>query len=275
MKLARRVLGTLFLALLLAVGLAPATEAAEPSGGEDSSEWFQASGLSVVRSHAGEDLSHLTAAQLDELQVGTPVRAYTFDGEAGELEPSNLWVAPVLLEDEPVATVAAELESGQSQREKVTAESRFATALTELEPDSVIAVEPDFGGKDSLGGWFQVNEDGTVTPLDPVARSVLAGEVTMNSFQEIRADLLRSDGDSATTADPTQTDGSATGGIIRIVAIVLIVLFVAVGLLVWLRHDHSEPPEEDERKSTPRSRPIPDDVKILERPRSRHEEARE
>lgn len=272
MRWTRRILIALVLALL-GGATAGAGAGATPLSGSaaDPSAWFEASGLSVVRSHAGEDLPHLSAKQLERLELGPPVEAYTFTNDPGKFNPSNLWVAPVLLEGKPVATVATEFRSGESQREKVTSESRFATALTELTEGSLIVVEPKFGGRDNLGGWFLVSSEGSVTALDPVARSVLAGEVTIASFQEIRADLLASDKDPVATPDPVEAAGSVPGGMVRIVVIVLAVLLFAVGLLVWLRHEREEPERGHRQDRANRSRSLTNDVKILERPRSRRE----
>ena len=276
MKLARPMLSALLLTLLCAIGVSPAVAAATPTGQSSQAlAWFESSGLSVVRSHAGEDLSHLSANQLNELTLGTPVNAYTFTDDPGKFAPSDLWVAPVLLEDNPVATVATEFTNGESQREKLTGESRFATVLTELAADSLVVVEPDFGGRDNMGGWFLVSDDGSVTALDPVARSVLAGEVTIESFQEIRKDLLSSDGDPVATPNPVEANSSFTGGIIRAAVVVIVILLVVVGLLVWLRHDRDEPEREHKRERSPRSRGVTDDVKILERPRWRRDRDRD
>ncbi len=264
MKLVRFVSSMLL--ILFGLGVAPAS-----ADTGDAQEWFASSAANVVRSHAGEDLPDLTSDQLTKLTVGSPVRASLFTSNEGSFGQSNLWAAPILVDDEVVWTVATKFVSGASEQEEITDDTRFAEALSSIPADSQVVVEPKLGRGDHLGGWFLVGE--TVSPLDPVGRSVLAGEVSLAQFQEIRADLLTSQVDPDQTPESTSS-GVSTSGIVRTVVIVLLVLLIVVGLLVWLRRDLTD--SQSARRREPKE-PVPsttDDVKVLPRPvrRSKREE---
>lgn len=255
MKLARLVTAL----FLLLVGAAPANAATG-----EAEDWFADSAVSVVRSHAAESLPELTTDQLANLTVGDPVRAATFSGTEGEYEESNIWVAPISVDDAVVGTVASRFVSGSSEQVEITADTSFGEAITAVPEDSQVVIEPAFGSNGHLGGWFLVGE--TVSPLDSVARSILAGEVSQTLFEEIRSDLISSDGVPEETA-AAEDSGSSTGTIVRTVIIVLVVLLIVVGLLVWLRRDLSDNAGVKRRERV--TAPTGDEVKVLERPQRR------
>lgn len=279
MRLLRRLLALVTMGLIVSVGAAPAFAATEPPAA-DAASWFESSGLSVARSHAGEDLPDIPTNQLTSLTIGTPVNAQVFTDSVGNLAMSSYWVAPLFLDGDPIGTLATDFRSGESKQQKVTGEEYFATALIELTSEQRVVVEPAIGGKDNLGAWFLVTSEGIVSPLDPVARSVLAGEVKLSSFEEIRRELLGAGSDPVVTNE-SPTSPTGVGGHIIIYAIVaLVVLLVLVGVLVWLRYDRGdvgdEPANERQKKDDDGGRlPTSEDVTILELPQSGRDEPRE
>lgn len=246
-------------ALLILMGVTVAPALADDAGAVD---WFESSAPSVVRSHAGEDLPNLSSEQISQIEVGKPVNAQEFTNQAESYNQSDLWVAPISVDDNTVGTVATRFVSGKSETEKVTGDTRFADALSDLPDGSTVVVEPQFGGSGNLGGWFLVGD--TVSPLDPVARSVLAGEVSESLFQEVREDLLSSEAVPADEPDTETPQSSGASGVIRAVVIVLVVLLVVVGILVWLRRDLSS--HERVRRRPAKPEVTGNEVKVVKRP---------
>ncbi len=279
MTLLRRLLVVLTIGLLASVSAVPAMGATEPPAA-DAASWFDSSGLSVARSHAGEDLSDIPSSQLSSLTIGTPVNAQVFTDSVGNLAMSSYWVAPLFLDGKPVGTLATDFRSGESKQEKVTGEEYFATALIELTSEQRVVVEPALGGKDNLGAWFLVTSEGVVSPLDPVARSVLAGEVKLSSFEEIRHELLGAGSAPVTTDEQPKAPTGIAAHVIIYAIIALVVLLILVGILVWLRYDRGdvadEADNERQKKDDDGTRlPTSEDVTILELPQSGRDEPRE
>ncbi len=278
MKLLRRLLVALTVGLIAGVGAVPAIGATEPPA-PDAASWYESSGLSVARSHAGTDLPDVPSAELSELTIGTPVNAQAFTDSVGNLATSSFWVAPLFLDGDPVGTLATDFRAGESKNEKVTGEKYFATALTELTAEQRVVVEPALGGKDNLGAWFLVTSEGIVSPLDPVARSVLAGEVKLASFEEIRRELLGADKGPVTTNESPKSPAGMGGHIIVYAIIALVVLLILVGVLVWLRYDRGDLDHERtnrrQKKDDGARLPTTDEVTVLELPQSGRDEARE
>ncbi|MGO1944958.1 MAG: hypothetical protein ACTH1Z_11235 [Ancrocorticia sp.] len=266
MRLTRWVLGLLLVFVGAGLGASPA--AAQTEGAE---EWFENSAANVVRSHAGEELPNLSSDQVADLTVGEPVQAVSFTDQVEAYDQSNLWVAPILVDDEPVGTVATQFVSGESEREEITDDTRFSEALVSLPEDLRVVVEPRLGGSAYMGGWFLVGE--TVSPMDPVARSVLAGEVPITTFNDIRSDLLSSEVVSEETPEAEEETFSPMG-ILRTVAIVIVALLIVVGVLVWLRRDLTDSQSTKNHQPTSRPTTTTDEVKVLARPqrRSKREE---
>ncbi|MFT3944926.1 MAG: hypothetical protein QM705_14040 [Ancrocorticia sp.] len=276
MTLLRRFLVALTVGLMAGLGAVPAVAATAPA--PDAISWYESSGLSVARSHAGEDLPNVSSNDLSSLTIGTPINAQAFTDSAGNLAASSFWVAPLFLDGEPVGTLATDFRAGESKNAKVTGEEYFATELTELTAEQRVVVEPALGGKDNLGAWFLVTSEGIVSPLDPVARSVLAGEVKLASFDEIRRELLGSDKDPVAANDSPAAPTGIGGHIIIYVIIALVVLLVLVGTLVWLRYDRGDADERTrERKKNDDGARLTttDEVTVLELPQSGRDEARE
>ena len=190
----------------------------------------------------------------------------------GNLATSNFWVAPLFIDGNPVGTLATDFRSGESKQEKVTEREYFATALIKLTSEQRVVVEPALGGKDNLGAWFLVTSEGIVSPLDPVARSVLAGEVKLASFEEIRSELLGAGSDPVVTDESPKSPTGVAGHIIIYAIIALVVLLILVGVLVWLRYDHGdvddEPTDELQKDSGGARLPSSEDVTVLELPQS-------
>lgn len=271
MRLLRRLIAVLTLGLIVSMGSVPAMGVTEPPAA-DAASWFASSGLGVARSHAGEDLPDIPASQLSSLTIGAPVNAQVFTESVGNLATSNFWVAPLFIDGNPVGTLATDFRSGESKQEKVTEREYFATALITLTSEQRVVVEPALGGKDNLGAWFLVTSEGIVSPLDPVARSVLAGEVKLASFEEIRSELLGAGSDPVVTDESPKSPTGVAGHIIIYAIIALVVLLILVGVLVWLRYDHGdvddEPTDELQKDSGGARLPSSEDVTVLELPQS-------
>ena len=278
MTLLRRLVVVVTLGVMACLAVAPAMGATELPA-PDAVSWYESAGVSVARSHAGEDLPDITATELSALTIGRPVNAQIFTDSVGGLAMSNFWVAPLFLDGNPVGTLATDFRAGESKNEKVTGEKYFATELTELTAEQRVVVEPALGGKDNLGAWFLVTSEGIVSPLDPVARSVLAGEVKLSAFEEIRQALLGADKDPVVTNEAPQSPAGIAGHIIIYAIMTLVVLLVLVGVLVWLRYDRGDADERSDgrhKKNDDGARlPPTDDVTVLELPQSSRDEAGE
>ncbi len=273
MTLLRRLVVVLTLGLMASVTAVPAMGTTEPPA-PDAVSWYESSGVSVARSHAGEDLPDIPSNELSALTIGRPINAQVFTDSASNLAMSSLWVAPLFLDGNPVGTLATDFRAGESKNEKVTGEKYFATELTELTVEQRVVVEPALGGKDNLGAWFLVTSEGIVSPLDSVARSVLAGEVKLSALEEIRHELLGADKDPVATNESPQSPTGVGGHIIIYTIIALVVLLVFVGVLVWLRYDRADADERQKKDDDGTRLPPTDDVTVLELPQSSRDEAR-
>lgn len=232
----------------------PVSVAAPLSGGELSTSvsqsvqnsgeiaaWFANSALSVARSNATDALPDLTSDQLANLVVGTPLNVVAFaKNDPKTYDDATVWIAPLLVDDGYVGTVATNYHDDAPHDSVVTSSVRLAEAVSDTPENARVVLEPQFASNDTLGAWFLVDASDMVTPLDPVASSLLAGPVTLAQYQQIREELLSDS--SSTRGDTTETQKSAEndGGVVRTAILVLAVLLAVVGVIVWLRHELDE-----------------------------------
>jgi hypothetical protein len=220
----------------------------------DPTEWFANSAASVARSNAQEALPDLTAEEVANLTVGTPVNVVAFpSGNTSGWKETTVWVAPLYVKGVLVGTVATDYSDGKSHQQVVTSSTRFAEALAYPQNDTFIALEPKLATEETLGGWFLVDGDGQVSPLDPVAESVLAGSVSLDQYRQLRSDFLRASSDDVADSGTADSGVSDPGGIVRTAILIIAVLLVVLAIIVWLRHEFDEPDAPKEQHNRNRS----------------------
>jgi len=172
------------------------------------SDWFSSTAPTVVRENASQALPGVASGRVDDLSIGEPVA----------VEGASYQVAPILLDGTPVGTIATDFAG----TDVITNDEYFADMVAAMPRDGRIVVLTELGGAEDLGGWFLV-ADGLVSPLDPVARSVLAGPVGEAEFETIRESF----GTSAAAGTGDSEPGKEQAGSQRIV----LYLGVAIGAL--------------------------------------------
>ncbi len=190
-------------------------------------QWLAASAGPYLRSHAAESLPTLAPSE-----IGAPVEAYGYAG--GGLKASGYWAAPLRLRGTFVGTIALLHAKPDVAAVSVSDSQGFATTLAEIPAGARLLVEPSLGKSKDIGGFFLISADQMVTPLDPVARSYVAGSLPVSSFLAIVSDLA-----TANTPTATATPGPAMAGAnpVRWVAGALVALAVVLAATVWYRRD--------------------------------------
>ena len=254
--------------LLLLLSLVFPGEATADESTATPESWFQSSAPSVARSNAPNVLTDLDSKQVASLEIGTPLHVTAFTDRVGTRTETTIWVAAITVNGEPVGTLATDFQSGKSTKEVMTASTDFATIVQDTPEGSIIMLDTSLAGNDDFGGWFLVDSTGMVTPADPVARSVLAGSVTLQQYQDSRSGLQA--GNRQVQADDQTVEAPAkeSGGAVRVAIIVVVILLVVVGLIVWLRRELDEPHPDDEPSDPHPSHVLRrgNEVRILEVP---------
>ncbi|AWE42038.1 hypothetical protein [Actinobaculum sp. 313] len=207
-------------------------------------DWFSSTAQSIVRENASRDLPGVASNRIDDLKIGDPVT----------VEQESYQVAPILLDGTPVGTIATDFAG----TEVITNDEYFADTVAAMPRDGRIVVFTELGGAEDLGGWF-LRVDGLVSPLDPVARSVLAGPVGEDDFETIRESF----GTSAAVGTGDSEPGKEQAGSRRIVLYLGVVVGVLAAVTVVLAvrrrrrnaregqaHDRATPPGNGGRIAT-------------------------
>jgi len=214
-----------------AIAAAPATAFGTPAFATDSDSstamsWFSRSAEDAARSKAGD-----TFGSRYDVKVGAPTRASVFAGDKDNLRvtDSDYWAAPVKSGDKVLGTIAVKVTDGKVGTPIFTAEETFGKELANRTPNTTVVVDP------LTQGWFLLTQDGHVRPLDPRARKVVAGQLTLREFASVR-DSLRdaASGHSSSAAKKaSRRHGDSTA--LKIVVAGLTLLFGALGAAVWIR----------------------------------------
>lgn len=276
MKKVAAAVSLLVLAITVVMGV-PAQGASKANGSADAAaDWFSSQGLSVVRSNASVDMPDLSADQLANLQLQKPLNAVEFNASGNGTEASDIWIAPIYVGESVVGTLATVFTGGQSGLVAVTDDSNLGSIVAEPRDDVQIVVEPRIGSDDVIGAWFSLAADGTVTPIDSVAKSVLAGTVSLAQYASLREGLIQTDEESGSIGSSSPGATSTSTTVLRVAVVVLIILLLLIGILVWIRYEHANgeedaasAPEPDSDPNTPgpkRFRHGVDEIQVLERP---------
>ncbi len=263
----------------------------EDSNPDDLHQWFSASGLSVVRSHASVDLPDVASKDYSSLVLGSAISVGQMTIR-GQLVAGGLWAAPIYLQGAPIGVLAVEFSEGISHVEAVIASPKLADALLREGRDGHVILEPQMGDSSKLGAWFWFSDDEHVLALDPGAEDILAGPVSRTQFLSLRESLIASGNEHKSTnrdSHPASSHSSTVG----IAALILAGFLTLLGIVVWLRHESEEEwnphvgsdlertsladvrGEAIGKKKISRGRSHVDDVQILTTPSTRYSRGQE
>ena len=189
-------------------------------------EWFDTTGIDVARSGAVSALPDLSNAQRDELSLSEPfpVGRVTDDGLVEPTAQSNLWMAIVLLEGEPQATLLVNFATEDEETLMESDEFLVSTASALGGPDALYFDE-------DLIAYFSLI-DGEIGPASERALDYLAGTVTPDQFRAIRSDLVIA---GVPTTPALVTDEESGINPVVIVLILLALTLVLVTVVTWYR----------------------------------------
>ncbi|MDO4888261.1 MAG: hypothetical protein Q3979_06115 [Actinomycetaceae bacterium] len=220
-------------------------------------EWFATLASAVVRDRAGIDLKDLSQDEVDALEVGTPINAFAFDEVSGRQDSdtptiveSNYWIAPLLLNGQPVATLGIVFKDGEASSAVLTDNASFAEAVNAPESGARIVVDP------SIKGWFIVFADDTISPLDSGAREALAGLMPLSEFGTVRRNFVQSEQSvsTATDGEANEPSGRVSSTTTLLAVLGIVVLLVIGGAFFRLWHESAkrqESAKRDEAKGAP------------------------
>lgn len=214
-----------------AIATAPATAFGAPAFATDSdsstaTSWFSRSAEDAARSKAGD-----TFGSRYDVKVGEPTHASVFAGDKDDLRVtgSEYWAAPVKSGDKVLGTIAVKVTDGKVGTPIFTAEEAFGKELANRTPNTTVVVDP------LTQGWFLLTQDGHVRPLDPRARKVVAGQLTLREFASVRDSLRDAASGHSSSAAKKAARRQGDSTVLKIVVAGLILLFGALGAAVWIR----------------------------------------
>ena len=214
-----------------AIATAPATAFGAPAFATDSdsstaTSWFSRSAEDAARSKAGD-----TFGSRYDVKVGAPTHASVFAGDKDDLRVtgSEYWAAPVKSGDKVLGTIAVKVTDGKVGTPIFTAEEAFGKELANRTPNTTVVVDP------LTQGWFLLTQDGHVRPLDPRARKVVAGQLTLREFASVRDSLRDAASGHSSSAAKKAARRQGDSTVLKIVVAGLILLFGALGAAVWIR----------------------------------------
>lgn len=201
-------------------------------------QWFDTAGTDTARSGAVSSLPDLTNERREQLTLSEPfpVGRVTDEGLVEPNTESHLWMAIVLLEGEPLATLLADFSA--------------EPAATSMESDSfLVSTASALGGPDTLyfdeelTAYFAVI-DGEIGPASEVALDYLAGPVSPSQFTELRKNLVVAG--VPTTPALTGADKDDINPVV-VVLLLLGAAFTLVLLVTWYRASGDSEADEENR----------------------------
>lgn len=202
--------------------------------------WFQTKGVAVVRSHASQDLPDVQSDKLARISVGEPVNADQFEGKGENTTASDFWVAPISVDGVVIGSLAADFSGDKISSETVNDDVDLGILASNVPDDTTIVVDPKIGAETILGAWFALTDAGLVTPIDSVARSVMAGSVTVTQYASIRGGLIKTDDVAKLKQATAKKKPGDSNNLVWVAIIVASGLLIAAGILVWLRYEHKK-----------------------------------
>lgn len=207
--------------------------------------WFDNEGPDELRAGAVAAFSNLSQAERSKLTLGDPVRlgALTEDGRT-EPTSTETWIAPVLLEEEPVGGMEAYLGQDDPSVE-VMSDPVLGGTLQSLTPDQRLYRDLE------LDAFFVLSDD-KFRAGSASAQEYLAGEIPASQFSQLRAGLVK-DGVTIAPVTGTETDSSTSPVILTL--IILTLGLVVTLIVTWLRaSSDTHDSETDERRHARRVR---------------------
>ncbi|MDO5723294.1 MAG: hypothetical protein Q4P33_02685 [Flaviflexus sp.] len=214
--------------LALALLLSGLGTAAAAKDAEDEPAWFLSEANDALGAYVDTAFPDVKPADREKLFVGRPERLARLTKEpAPRVISWDRWIAPVLLEDDPVGTLLTYREGGDRTVD-VTDDVQLAGIIEDLGGSEQVVYDP-------LLEVFFLLGDGLISPASASAGDYLAGEVPFANFLELRAELL------ADKPKPTVPADEASAPV-WIAVLVIVAALLALIIVIWLRH--SPTPEE-------------------------------
>lgn len=193
-------------------------------------QWFSTSAPDVLRR---EGAGVFSGVQVRALTLGAPIAAYELDPQGGVASEPSAWVAGVYNNDEPAGSLELVFDEEMKPQYLLISDATMAERLRGLQSDQQIVIDSSVGSSKELGAWF-IAQEGVLEPLDSQARSVLAGNVSLKQYAQLRNERARDT--SAAASEPVQNKQSwSMRDVLLTVSLALIAIAVLVALALALR----------------------------------------
>lgn len=196
-------------------------------------KWFAQDASKAILSFAGEAFPNVAKTKIKDFKFGVPRNGYRVNPQWLDRKvndpmalPTNLWVAPVILDKKVIGVVLVDnSDTNGITIKSVKAEVQLGMALDTRDFKDLFLVEGD--------SWYVI-EGQEVAPVSSKAKDNLAGNVPLDVFRS-----AWSNGEKQ-RIDFNQNDEAWYGNPVVLAALAVGIIIVLVGILVWWRADKSK-----------------------------------
>ncbi|WP_353067264.1 hypothetical protein [Arcanobacterium hippocoleae] len=207
-------------------------------------KWLKESGMALVKSFASQEFPSLQAAQIAQLQIGKPVKVYSFKDETDVngwpiITQSKLRVAPISdSQGNALGMIQIELDTDATSTRKVFGDAKLAQHL--LPPPASSQQVPDAETliyDTELKAWFAVKGK-SILAASASGENLVLGTVPLEVFYTQRKGII-SDGETADSLEKQQVtapqiyDSTQWLASLIVAGVIAAILVFSLAWLIW------------------------------------------